>query len=387
MKINYRKALEKTARQMILVHRVNTLIKLVLRTIMRNIKVGHSGIFLFDKDSGCYIVKVSRGPKNIKIPENFTRIEKESPIIQYFIDEKYKIFDRDFLLYNKLDAYSKKYNKKYIVNFLKQLKIQMQDLKTKVCIPGFFRDKLLGVLFLGEKMNKQGFKAEELSFLSLLSYDVVMAIQNARLFEDLNNQLETNKRIFFDAVNALGTAIETKDNYTGGHIERVVNYSIEIAENLKNIDLDKYKEFKENLIIAALLHDIGKIGIPERVLNKKTGLNNKEKEYIRKHPIFGIDILDSIKEYGDAILGIKHHHERYDGKGYPSQLRGNQIPLIASIVAVADAFDAMTTNRPYRKALTRAQAIDEIKINKGKQFHPKVVDAFLKARKYEEQSG
>jgi HD-GYP domain-containing protein (c-di-GMP phosphodiesterase class II) len=160
-----------------------------------------------------------------------------------------------------------------------------------------------------------------------------------------------------------------------------VSYSLEIAENLEMPDVDDYKNFKENLIVAALLHDIGKIGVPEKVLNKKTFLNTKEWEFIHKHPMLGIDILHPIREYEDAISGIKYHHERYDGKGYPFNLKGEEIPLIASIIAVADAFDAMTSERPYRKAMTVKQAVNEIMKNKGKQFNPSVVDAFLRAQK------
>ena len=367
---------------MILVRRVDTLIRLVLRTIMRNILVKHAGIFLFDKTTDEYVVNISRGMEGVKVPAGFAKISKDNVIIKYFTDAKYKSFNQDALICKHVkcsyDKHARLGSKKELPRFLKELKSQLDIFRAEVCIPGFFRNDLIGVLFLGEKIDKKSFMPEELSFLSILGSDVVMAIQNAWLFEDLNKQVESNKKIFFDAVNALGTAIETKDKYTGGHTGRVLSYAVEIAENL--LDPNNSKDFRDNLIVAAFLHDIGKIGVPERVLNKKAKLNEKEKNLIYKHPMMGIDILEPIKEYKEAISGIKYHHERFDGKGYPFSLKGKKIPLIASIISVADAFDAMTTERPYRKALSRDEALLEIKKNRGKQFNPQVVDAFFKAQ-------
>ena len=131
----------------------------------------------------------------------------------------------------------------------------------------------------------------------------------------------------------------------------------------------------ENLHIASLLHDIGKIGTPERILNKSSELTIGERKVIQEHPLTGVTILQSIKELGEAIPGIKYHHERYDGKGYPEGLKGKEIPLVASIISVADTFDAMTTDRPYRKALSKEQAVAELKRCSGAQFDPEIIKA------------
>jgi len=380
MKRDYRHDLEKAARQMILVHRVDTLARLILRTIMRNIKVKHAGIFLYDKEKGEYVIKVSKGKRGVRVPVGFAKIKKDNPLVRYFTDNAFISFDRDFLLYNRLNyylKYSRLKGQKNLVKFLCDLKEELSLIQAKACVPGFFRNNLVGILFLGAKIDRTGFRPEELGFLSVLASDVVMAIQNAWLFEDLSKQLENNKRLFLSTVTALATAIEAKDKYTSGHTERVVKYALAIADNIKQYQFTN--ESRENLRIAALLHDIGKIGIPEEILNKKGYLTEKEKKFIFRHPLVGIDILSPINELKEVIVGVKYHHERYDGKGYPFKLKGRKIPLIAAIISVADSFDAMTTDRPYKKAFSKEEALEEIKRNRGKQFHPVVVDAFIVA--------
>jgi HD-GYP domain-containing protein (c-di-GMP phosphodiesterase class II) len=389
MSSNFRKDLEKAARQMILVRRVDVLSRLILRTIMRNVKVKHAGILLLDQAKQEYIMKVSKGEKGIKVPEDFTKIGLNNPMIRYFTSPEFKCFKQDSIDYNRCGYYLKSRKVRADGNhedFFKQLISELSLYQAKMIIPGFYRNNLIGLLLLGGKQNGKAFRAEELGFFSVLASDVVMAIQNAWLFEDLNAQLTINKKLFLNTVTALAAAIEAKDKYTSGHTERVVNYSVEIAKNLRNGKADGSEEFEKDLRIAAMLHDIGKIGVPEKVLNKKTALSQLERESITRHPLMGIEILDPIKEFKDVMLAVKYHHERYDGKGYPFRLLGEEIPIIASIVSVADAFDAMTSDRPYRKAFTKEHAIKEIKNNSGKQFHPKVVDAFLKAFDIESRS-
>ncbi|MCM8824047.1 MAG: HD domain-containing protein [Candidatus Omnitrophica bacterium] len=382
MKKDYRKDLEVAARQMILVRRVDTLIRLILRTIMRNMKVNHAGIFLYDKDKQEYVVTTSKGEKGIKVPEGFAKIKQDNPLIRYFIEPTFKNYGQQFLLYEKLSSWlnyarKKKYTSK--IEFLNSLREELNLYQAKACIPVFFRNNLIAVLFLGKKKDGSKLCSEELGFLSVLASDVAMAIQNAWLFEDVNKQLENNKKLFLNTVTALATAIEAKDKYTSGHTERVVNYALSIAEHfLQNASIEEKEDFKEKLRIAALLHDIGKIGVPEKVLNKKTPLTQEDREYIFRHPLVGVEILDHVREFEDVIVGVKYHHERYDGKGYPFRLKGDKIPIIASIISVADAFDAMTTDRSYRKALTIDKALEEIKKNSGKQFNPYIVDIFIK---------
>jgi len=349
---------------------------------MKNIRVKHSGIFLYDKYKDEYVIRVSKGRRGIKIPEGFAKIKKDNSLIRYFTDKELSSFDQDFLLYNRINyylKYSRSKGRSDLVDFLEDLKGQLSLFQAKACIPGFFRNDLIGILFLGAKEGGGVFRPEELGFLSVLASDVVMAIRNAWLFEDLNKQLDKNKKLFLNTVIAFATAIEAKDKYTSGHTERVVKYSLIIADILSKTDPGVSAEFIENLRVAALLHDIGKIGIPEEILNKKGILTGKEREFIFKHPLIGANILSPIGEFKEIIIGIKHHHERYDGKGYPSGLKREETPLIAAIIAVADSYDAMTTDRPYKKALSKDDALKEIKRNSGKQFNPRVVGAFVEA--------
>jgi HD-GYP domain-containing protein (c-di-GMP phosphodiesterase class II) len=136
-------------------------------------------------------------------------------------------------------------------------------------------------------------------------------------------------------------------------------------------------KFLENLHIASLLHDIGKIGVPEHILNKRHELTIGERNRIKEHPMIGVNILKPIKELEGSMLGVRYHHERFDGKGYPDGLKGDRIPLIASIISVADSFDAMSTDRPYRLALPKDDVVNEIGHLSGRQFCPRIADTFL----------
>jgi len=201
-----------------------------------------------------------------------------------------------------------------------------------------------------------------------------MAIRNAQLFKELQIELDKERRLFIHTTVALAAAIDAKDHYTHGHTSRVTNLTLEIAKKITQkyrSYSEKFNEkFMENLHIASLLHDIGKIGIPETILNKEGSLNQEEKKKMQEHPSVGALILQPIKELAEPLSGVKYHHERYDGSGYPEGLKGEQIPVIALIIAVADAFDAMTTDRPYRRALSKEEAVKEIRNASGKQFDP-----------------
>ena len=173
-------------------------------------------------------------------------------------------------------------------------------------------------------------------------------------------------------VQSLAATIDAKDVYTKGHSNRVAEYSRKIALRSGYTDEDA-----EALYMAGLLHDVGKIGIPGSVLNKPGTLSEEEFDLIKTHSTKGFSILENIKEAPDLALVAKYHHERYDGTGYPEGLAGDDIPEIARIVAVADAYDAMSSARSYRQMLTQDQITEEIIANKGKQFDPRFADIML----------
>ncbi len=224
----------------------------------------------------------------------------------------------------------------------------------------------------------------------------VMAKVSAQLFEDLRREVDEKdelidrlehlservSRNFYQTVMSLATALEARDRYTHGHSERVENYSKLIAKELKeNYEIKIDRKFIENLHVESRLHDIGKIAIPDTVLNKKGKLTDEEYDEIKRHPGESARILaplDNIKENIDVIYS---HHERVDGTGYPNRKAGEKIPLRARIIAVADAFDAMTSNRPYRKAMSHEVAFKELDKQKDAQFDAMIVDAFTNAFK------
>ena len=195
----------------------------------------------------------------------------------------------------------------------------------------------------------------------------------------LNKKLKTN---FYQTILSLAMALEARDRYTHGHSERVDMYSKVIAEEMGQAGVVKVDDvFLENLHLESRLHDIGKIAVPDAVLNKAGRLTEEEFTMIKVHPVKSAHILAPLEDLKDNIEVIRHHHERFDGKGYPTGLSGESIPLRARIIAVADAFDAMTSDRPYRKAMAFGEAFAELQRNKNTQFDARAVDAFVSAHK------
>ena len=196
---------------------------------------------------------------------------------------------------------------------------------------------------------------------------------------ELKDTYEKLQQANFQTVLALAEAIEAKDSYTQGHCQRVSRLSLRIARRL-----GLPKDMEQPLQYAALLHDIGKIGIPERILNKKGPLDEEEMEVIKMHPLIGAQILSIMDFFAPAINGVRHHHERWDGKGYPDGVAAEAIDPLARIIALADTFDAMATTRPYRNSKGLDEILIEIRAERGKQFSPVVVDAFFDGELYDE---
>ncbi|GAB4411892.1 MAG: HD domain-containing protein [Thermodesulfovibrionales bacterium] len=240
--------------------------------------------------------------------------------------------------------------------------------KSIICVPVISKGKIVGVI---EGINKISgeFSEDDLESMNFLSDQVAIAIENARLYKEL-------KDAFYGTVEALAEVIELRDPYTGGHTKRVMDYSMIIGSYM---GLDK-KEM-ENLRLAAILHDIGKIGIRDDVLLKQEDLDADGLIKMRMHPHYGAEILSRVKQLRDVIPGVRDHHERYDGEGYPGGIKGDDIPIIARIISLADTFDAMTTDRPYRKGLDYEEAVREIERCSATQFDQAVVNAFLTAWK------
>ncbi len=188
---------------------------------------------------------------------------------------------------------------------------------------------------------------------------------------DVNTELEARPRAL-SIIYALAATVDAKDHYTYGHSRKVSEYSVAVAEAL-NLPPDKVATIRA----ASLLHDIGKVGIPDSILSKEGPLTDKEWEPVKVHPQLGVEILRHIIDLVNCLPAILHHHEHYDGKGYPSGLKGDSIPIEGRILAIADAYDAMTSPRPYREQLSAQDALDELKRCAGTQFDPELVEVFL----------
>jgi len=380
MTIDYKKELESASKGMILVHEPDILIKMIVRMIVHKVEVDHAGILLHEPDKDTYVLRVSRGLSGLKIPTGFARMDADNPLIRFFKGCLNKqVFHDGAIIYDEAKKILEKNNIGLSVKeLLEGALYQMEIFEAIVCIPTYFRNDLLGLLLLGNKKSGEKFGRDEIDFFIALASDVAMAIRNAQLFKELELELDRKQRLFINTTAALVTAIDAKDHYTHGHTERVTNLSLEIAKSLIQNNKRTFDEkFLEHLHMASLLHDIGKIGIPESILNKEGPLNSEEMRRMQEHPILGTKILQPIEELKDAIPGVKYHHEKYDGSGYPEGLKGEQIPFVASIISVADTFDAMTTTRPYRRGLSKKEAIEEIRRVSGKQFDPEVASALL----------
>ena len=193
-------------------------------------------------------------------------------------------------------------------------------------------------------------------------------------YEDEYEQLPAYMRnMFYNTVETLVRAIQARDQYTSGHSARVTRYSLKIGDRL-----DLSTKEKHQLYLTAMLHDIGKIGIPDDLLNRPGKLNEEEMKRIRDHVKVGAQMLNALGEMQAIVPLILHHHESWDGKGYPDGLKGEKIPLLSRIIAVADTFDAMTSSRPYREARSRDEAIAELRRCSGTSFDPRVVETFLR---------
>lgn len=208
--------------------------------------------------------------------------------------------------------------------------------------------------------------------LEILAVKVKQVLTKSVIAKSVASTTRRNQKLFLNILQVMAKTLEAKDPYTRFHSENVARYSRRIARQMGFSDQEV-----ELIQIAGILHDFGKIGVAERILNKPGRLNADEFSMVKRHPLIASTILEPVEELGNVLEWIKYHHEHYDGSGYPEGLKGEDIPLGARILQVADAFDAMTSRRPYSEARTREQAIAEMRRLSGQQFDPRVAAAFI----------
>lgn len=238
-----------------------------------------------------------------------------------------------------------------------------------IAVPIGDKDRMLGMLVACNVRNKPDFDSTDIKLFNSVASQCLVFIENNRLFDEI-------KELFAGSLKALTNSIDAKDPYTRGHSERVAFISRWIAERMAQTHRVSEKEV-HHIYLAGLLHDVGKIGVSEAVLRKQGKLTDEERTVIQNHPRIGASILSEIRQMDDIVPGVLCHHERLDGKGYPQGLSGDQIPLIGKILSLADAFDAMTSRRVYRDAMSIRRALAEIEKGVGTQFDAEVVRAFL----------
>jgi response regulator RpfG family c-di-GMP phosphodiesterase len=252
---------------------------------------------------------------------------------------------------------------------LKEFPPLPETIRSYIAFPLKTPQRIIGVLNLIRGREKHSFSNVDLEIVNVLASQASISLENVKLYQNIrDNYLKT--------VRGFALAVEAKDRYTHGHSENVMKYTVILAKHLGLPD-----EEIENVKYAGLLHDIGKIGVSELILNKPGRLTPSEFDEIKKHPTLGANIIADVPFLRPLVPMVLHHHEFYDGNGYPSGIKGEQVPFGARILGVADAYEAMTSDRPYRRSMTRQTAMDILIEGKSKQFDPKVVDAFCEILK------
>lgn len=334
------------------VFEVEKLLKLVAATVASLLKAESCSVMLLDKRSEELVVQAVQGPldtrflgDHLKLGEGIAGIAAQS---------------RQPIAVN--DAQS---NPRFAAR-----KRGDGEIQSLMSVPLTAGEKVLGVINVVNKLAPDGvtrlpFDEDDLRILVMLSGEIAVALGNAELYQGMQ---ELNVSI----VHALATAIDARDPYTSGHSKQITDFAVALANA---VDLPEAQV--QEIRYAGLLHDIGKIGIPEAVLQKPGALTEEELDIVRRHPLIGQKIIESLESLEGIAKIIYAHHENYDGTGYPIGLKGEAIPIGARILRVVDAVGAMSSDRPYRKAKSPEQIVEELKRNAGTQFDPMLVEAFL----------
>jgi response regulator RpfG family c-di-GMP phosphodiesterase len=331
--------------------RLDFLLNLILETAIKELEADMAWVLLLDEKNNKLIPKASMGIPPRMYESGF--LSGNDPISKWVIkNAKPQIFDKD-----KIPP---------LAGFLPyEFK---RKIRSGISHPLMAKGKVIGILTLiRTEGHLSPFNIGQNHALSIIASKAASAIENSKLYEEL-------KESYMETLTALANAVEARDTYTRGHTERVW-YMAELIARKMGWEEDKLWEVK----MGGVLHDIGKIGVPDAILNKPEALTQEEFEVMKQHPACGAKILEGISFLKPAIPYVLYHHERYDGKGYPARLRGEQIPIQGRLMAVVDTFDAITSDRPYRKSKGFKLAIKEIKDCSGTQFDPRVAKILVEA--------
>lgn len=319
-------------------------LRLLVEMAMRLIHADSGGIYLIDENTGEFVEKATTGENIWHMGDSIQKVAK------WVCD-----YGEPIMLLRDID--DPRFGKVSIRQ------------EVVAIAPFLIRGKAIGVMNLATGSKDDRYGKEDLELFRNFAAQAAVSIENTQLYERLQDA-------YLGAISSLVAAIEARDPYTVGHSTRVTKYTVAIAQEF-GFSTQEVEEIR----LAGLLHDVGKIGIPDKILNKPGPLSEEEYSAIKMHPTLSVRIVEPLPHLGNIIPMIYHHHERYDGKGYIEGMTGTEIPVGARILAVADAFEAMTSDRPYREALSRGAAIKELVEGAGSQFDPKVVETFVRLLK------
>lgn len=326
---------------------IQLLLENLLDLVMEVIPASRGYIFLINRKTGLPVPYVRRP---IELLDSDIEVVISQEILKKTVKKKEAILSNDALLDERRSSLKSIGSKKVCC---------------AMCAPLITRRKVLGLIYVDSTRASNGFSGNELSLLSAMATKAGVTVENARLYDDLRG-------LFYNTVETLIRALQARDPYTSGHSTRVSRYCLLMADKL-----EFSTKTKHSVYLASMLHDIGKIGISDNVLQHPGKLTEDEWEIIREHPQLGASMIQMLGEMHPIVPLILHHHEAYDGSGYPAGIKGENIPLISRIIAVADTFDAMTSDRPYRERRSKYEAIAELKNCSGQKYDPEIVQVFL----------
>ena len=256
--------------------------------------------------------------------------------------------------------------------FNTQNSVLVLRLRSILCVPLNYKGNMVGLIYVDNRLLKGAFSKADLNLLSAIADSAAIAIENARLFENVQHSKEVLEIAYDSTLEGWAKALDMRDHETEGHTRRVSSLAVRLA---KRLGLNKYQLL--DIYRGALLHDIGKIGIPDQILRKPGPLNPEEREIMNNHPDYARSMLSEIDFLQTALVIPYSHHEKWDGTGYPQQLKGSDIPLAARIFSVVDVWDALVSDRAYRTAWPHEKVIDYLRQNAGSHFDPHIVSEFI----------
>ena len=333
-------------------------LKRVLEEVMDSL------IELMHAERGFLMLRESNGELRERIARRIdhSNLDKESIKVSHTIVEKVASTGEAILTTNAQED----------PRFENQMSVAAYQLRSILCAPLKIKDRLIGVIYVDNRARSGIFQERELGLITAFADQAAVAIDNAQLFDGLQRSNDELQKAYKATLEGWVHALDMRDKETEGHTQRVTTLTERLARSM-GVGEDELVHIRR----GALLHDIGKMAIPDGVLLKPGPLTDEERELIKQHPIYAYDMLKQIEFLLPAIDIPHYHHEKWDGTGYPEGLSGKDIPFAARIFPVIDVYDALVSNRPYRKALPVDEVREHIKADSGKHFDPQVVDAFM----------